>query len=54
MAAPDGIGGVRPNCKGAIFLLFSKHAGILGSNEAKVLAILEAFRFLWLPFKASS
>ena len=37
-----GIGGVLRNHKGEIIYMFSKHVGIKDSNEAEVLAILEA------------
>ena len=39
-----GIGGVIRNHKGEVKYIFSKHVGIKDSNEAKVLAILEAPR----------
>ena len=38
------IGGVLRNHKGEVIYLFSKHGGIKDSNEAEVLAILEALR----------
>lgn len=38
--------GVLRNSKGDILYLFSKHIGVKDSNEAKVLAILEAVSML--------
>ena len=41
---PAGIGGVLCDSGGVVLVMFSKHVGIMKSNEAKVLAILEAVR----------
>ena len=41
-SGPAGIGGVLRNDKGEVLLMFSKSVGIRDSNEAEVLAILEA------------
>lgn len=41
---PTGIGGVLRNDKGVVLCLFSNGVGIGDSNEAEVLAILEAPR----------
>ena len=41
---PAGIGGVLRNDKGEVLFMFSKNVGIKESNEAEVLAILEALR----------
>lgn len=40
---PAGIGGVLRNHKGKILYMFSKNVGGKDSNEAEILAILEAF-----------
>lgn len=39
---PIEIGDVVRNSKGGILFMFSKHVGIYDSNEAEVLAVLEA------------
>lgn len=41
---PAQVGGVLRNCKGEVLLMFSKYVGVCDSNEAEVLAILEALR----------
>ncbi|XXG59908.1 hypothetical protein AAC387_Pa04g1911 [Persea americana] len=38
------IGGVLRNFKGGVIIMFSKHIGICDSNEAEVLATLEALQ----------
>ena len=49
---PDlaAIGGVLRNQKGEVLFMFSKDAGIKDSNEAEVLAILEALRIFHTSF----
>lgn len=42
-----GIGGDIRNEKGEVLHLFSKHVGIQDSNEAKILAILEALHIFY-------
>lgn len=44
------IGGAFWNSLGVVVALFSKHMGIMESNETKVLAILEALRFISSSF----
>ena len=41
---PAVIGGILRNYKGEVLFMFSKYIGIKDSNEAEVLAILEALR----------
>eukprot|EP00268_Persea_americana_P021089 TRINITY_DN21101_c0_g1_i1.p1 TRINITY_DN21101_c0_g1~~TRINITY_DN21101_c0_g1_i1.p1 ORF type:complete len:199 (+),score=31.91 TRINITY_DN21101_c0_g1_i1:157-753(+) len=48
---PAGIGGVLCDDKGVILCLFSKSVGVRDSNEAEVLAILEALRILSSSFQ---
>eukprot|EP00268_Persea_americana_P068028 TRINITY_DN9427_c0_g2_i3.p1 TRINITY_DN9427_c0_g2~~TRINITY_DN9427_c0_g2_i3.p1 ORF type:complete len:109 (+),score=10.84 TRINITY_DN9427_c0_g2_i3:826-1152(+) len=40
-----GIGGVLRNSRGEVLFMFSKFVGVCDSNEALVLAILEALRY---------
>lgn len=40
-----GVSGVLRNSEGAVMALFSRHVGCIESNEAEVVAILEA---LWM------
>lgn len=47
-----GIGGVLRYNKGDVLLLFSKKVELKESNEAKVMAILEAFRLFISSFQA--
>lgn len=39
---PTNIGEFLPNHEGEIMFMFPKHVGVRGSNEAELLAILEA------------
>lgn len=48
---PAGIGGVLRNHKGELLYMFSKNVGIKDSNEAEILAILEALRIYHRPFQ---
>ena len=48
---PADIGGVLRNGKGEVLFMFSKNVGIKESNEAKVLAILEALRIFSFTLK---
>lgn len=51
---PAGVGGVHRNDQGAVLVLFSKNVGLMESNEAEVVAILEALRvFVSGHFQAS-
>lgn len=45
-----GIGAVLRNSCGLVLAMFSKHVGIMESNEVEVLAILEALRFFSSSF----
>ena len=48
-----GIGGVLRNSKWEILFMFSKHVGLHDSNEAEVLAILEALWWFSRNFNGS-
>lgn len=48
---PVGIGGVLRNHEGIIFLSFSSSIEVKDSNEAEVLAILEALRLFRVSFR---
>lgn len=50
---PTGIGGVLYNDKGEVLCLFFKGVGVRDSNEAGVLAILEALRIFYRLFQRS-
>ena len=47
---PTGAGGVLRNDKGVILSMFSKSVAVRDSNEAEVLAILEALRIFSRSF----
>lgn len=40
--------GVLCNHKGKVVLVFSKHVGAKESNEAEIMALLEALHTFWL------
>lgn len=49
---PVGIGRVLCNSNGEVLLQFSKHIGIRDSNEAELMAIIEALRIYSRSFQA--
>lgn len=50
---PTGIGGVLRNNKGEVLFRLSKNVGVCDSNEAEVLTIMEALKFLSRNFNGS-
>lgn len=50
---PTAIGGILRNNNGEVLFRFSKNVGVCDSNEAEVLAILEALRCVSRTFNGS-